>query len=113
MEGSGSAMDSWIRALKIFCVVAGIVLVLGTGTLVWLLVQRQKAREAAAPPPTAMLDLRLPEGLRIAQTAFDGSRLVLLLDGPDRQQYLALVNPTTGERLSLLRVVAEPPSAGP
>jgi hypothetical protein len=106
-------MDSWIRALKIFCIAAAVVIVLGTGTLVWLLVQRQKAREAAPPPPAAMLDLRLPEGLRIAQTAFDGSRLVLLLEGPNRQQYLALVNPTTGERLSLLRVVAEPLPAGP
>ena len=104
-------MDSWIRALKIFCVVAGVVLVLGTATLVWLLVQRQQAREAAAPqPPTAgaMGELALPDGLRIEQASLDGSRALLLLRGPDQQQYLALVNPTTGERLSLLRIV--PPS---
>jgi hypothetical protein len=54
-----------------------------------------------------MLDLQLPEGLRIEQATFDGRHAVLLLRGPDQQQYLALVNPSTGERLSLLRITAE------
>jgi hypothetical protein len=103
-------MDSWIRALKIFCIVGGVVLVLGTATLIWLLMQRQETREAALrPAAAAMLELPLPEGLRIAQTSFDGRHALLLLHGPDQQQYLALVNPATGQRLSLLRVVAEPP----
>jgi hypothetical protein len=102
-------MDSWIRALKIFCVVGGVVLVVGTATLVWLLVQRREAQQAADPPSAqaAMLDLPLPEGLRIEQATFDGRHAVLLLRGPDQQQYLALVNPSTGERLSLLRITAE------
>ena len=105
-------MDSWIRALKIFCVVGGVVLVAGTATLVWLLVQRRDAQQAAGPPPpalAAMLDLPLPEGLRIEQATFDGRHAVLLLRGPDQQQYLALVNPSTGERLSLLRITTESP----
>ena len=103
-------MDSWIRALKIFCIVGGVALVLGTATLIWLLMQRHQARQTAAVQPpavAAMLDLALPEGLRIEQASFDGRHALLLLQGPDQQQYLALVNPATGERLSLLRVVAE------
>ena len=105
-------MDSWIRALKIFCVVGGVVLVLGTATLVWLLVQRHRAEEAAAPsvpPAAAMGRLALPAGLRVEQASLDGRAALLLLQGPDQQQYLALVNPTTGERLSLLRVTPESP----
>jgi hypothetical protein len=105
-------MDSWIRALKIFCVVAGVVLVIGTATLIWLLVQRNDARQAAIPlPPAAgaIIELPLPDGLRIEHTAFDGRQVVLMLRGPDQQQYLALVNPATGERLSLLRVTSEAP----
>lgn len=87
-------------------------LVLGTATLVWLLVQRQQAQEAAAPatPATAAMgDLVLPAGLRVEQASLDGRHVLLLLRGPDQQQYLAVVNSTTGERLSLLRIVAEGP----
>ncbi len=53
--------------------------------------------------------LALPAGLRVEQASLDGRAALLLLQGPDQQQYLALVNPTTGERLSLLRVTPESP----
>ncbi|MFO1067964.1 MAG: hypothetical protein U1E14_05495 [Geminicoccaceae bacterium] len=103
-------MESWIRALKIFVVVGGVVLVLGTGLLFWLLVQRNAAERAAArDTATAVAELALPAGSRIEQVDLDGSRMALLLRGADQQQYLALVNPATGERLSLLRVVPESP----
>lgn len=86
-------------------------LVLGTATLIWLLMQRREAQQAVAPPPAqgAMLDLPLPAGLRIERAVLDGRHVLLVLRGPDQQQYLALVNPATGERLSLLRVTAESP----
>lgn len=85
-------------------------LVLGTAILVWLLVQRQQAQEQAAPAPAgdAPVDLVLPAGLRVEQASLDGRHALLLLRGPDQQQYLALVNPTTGERLSLLRIAGAP-----
>ncbi len=89
-------------------------LVLGTATLVWLLVQRQQAQERAqalstpASAADAVIDLALPAGLRIEQASLDGRHALLLLRGPDQQQYLALVNPATGERLSLLRVGEAP-----
>jgi hypothetical protein len=103
-------MESWIRALKIFVVVGGVVLVLGTGLLFWLLVQRNAAERAAAKETaTAVVELAMPAGSRIEQVDLDGSRMALLLRGADQQQYLALVNPATGERLSLVRVVPESP----
>jgi hypothetical protein len=102
--------DRYLRALKVFVVVAGIGLVLGTGTLIWLLLER-RAREAelrrdAAP---VVVDLRLPAGARIEQMVLDGARLVLLLRGEEERQYLTLVNPATGERLSLIRAVPDEP----
>ena len=103
-------MESWIRALKIFVVVGGIVLVVGTATLVWLLVQRQQERAALRPVGMGVVaDLRLPAGTRVERAEFDGGRLLLTLRGADEQQYLALVNPASGERLSLLRIVPEAP----
>ncbi len=85
-------------------------LVVGTATLVWLLVQRQQAQEQAEAPAAAdgPVDLVLPVGLRIEQASLDGRHALLLLRGPDEQQYLALVNPATGERLSLLRITGAP-----
>jgi hypothetical protein len=98
-------MDSWIRALKIFVVVGAIVLVIGTATLVWLLVQRQQAREASAPSVGLIADLPLPAGSRIERMEVVGARVLLQLRAADQQQYLSLVNPATGERISLLRIV--------
>lgn len=84
-------------------------LVVGTSVLIWLLLQRQAAesdRQQMAEPLT--VDLPLPPGARIEQVIPAGNRLVLMIRGVEEQQYLALVNPLTGERLSLIRAVPEP-----
>ena len=47
---------------------------------------------------------RLPAGARIEQVVVDGRRLVLLGSDEAGEQFLAVVDPVTGERLSLLRV---------
>jgi hypothetical protein len=101
-------MESWVRVLKIFVVTAGIVLFVGTATLIGLLVRGQ-VHDGDVSPDRRSATLALPAGSRIEQAQLDGSRLLLVLRGTDQQQYLALVNPTTGERLSLLRVVPEAP----
>src|SRR5690606_41511812 len=54
--------------------------------------------------PQALL---LPAGARIEQVVVDGERLVLLGTDGAGVQFLAVVDPATGERLSLLRVRPE------
>lgn len=100
-----------MRVLKLFVVLGGVALVVGTVALGWLLVQRAVSRPDRVPAPAAQLaaDLPLPVGSRIEQVVLDGPRLLLLLRGPEQQQYLALVNAATGERQALLRVVPEAP----
>jgi hypothetical protein len=102
-------MESWIKALKVFVVVGAVVLVVGTATLIGLLVQRRAAHEAERPAAAGLRgDLALPAGSRIERIELDGTRALLVLRAADQQHYLALVNPATGERLSLLRIVPDP-----
>ena len=103
-------MEAYLRALKVFVVVAGVVLLVGTTVLVWLLLQRppRDAAPRGAPAPI-LAELPLPAGARIEQMVLDGPRLVLLIRAEQEQQYLALVNPATGERLSLVRIAPEAP----
>ena len=113
--------DPWIRALKIFVLVAGILVLLGTGTLAWLLVtgavREPASRPAAAPPqPTGpgasapiVADLPLPAGAAILDLVSDPERIVLLLRTPGGQDYLAWIDPATGARRALLRIVPEGP----
>lgn len=84
-------------------------LVVGTIALGWLLLQRAATLEGRPPAAAVVADLPLPAGSRIEQVALDGSRLLLLVRGPQQQEYLAVVNATTGQRQALLRVVPEPP----
>lgn len=101
--------DRLIRSLKVFVVVAGVVLVLGTGLLVGLLVQRgQGPRDELAAPPPAAGTLALPAEARISQVLSAGNQLVLLGDGPDGR-FLAVVDLATGRRRHLLRIVPEAP----
>jgi hypothetical protein len=91
--------------LKAFVIAGGIALVAGTILLVVLIVMRAGSRDPIAQPAPQIL--RLPAGARIEQVVVDGRRLVLLgLDHAGRQ-FLAVVDPVTGERVSLLRVQPE------
>ena len=125
-------MDNIARALKVFVVAGGIVLLAGTMLLVVLIVLRGTenrdppesplaesplaevpAGAAEGDPPAALCELALPApgeplgvplpaGARIDQVVPGGGCLILLgVDGAGRQ-FVALVDPYTGARLSLL-----------
>lgn len=101
-------MDNISAVLKTLVVIGGIALLFGTALLVVLLIlrgneQRQALRAVASGP----LELALPPGSRIEQVSLDGERLVLLaVDGAGRQ-FVAVVDPRTGERLSLIHIRPE------
>jgi hypothetical protein len=122
-------VDNIARALKVFVIAGGIVLLAGTVLLVVLLVLRPSENQAdppesprtespagaagADPPPPRLCELALPvpgepmgvplpAGARIEQVVPGGGCLILLgVDGAGRQ-FVALIDPYTGARLSLL-----------
>jgi ABC-type dipeptide/oligopeptide/nickel transport system permease subunit len=103
----------------------GIVLIAGTVLLIALLVMRATGDRSEVPDPAPQsvvgsgrcaggalpdqpLSVPLPAGARIEQVAPDGGCLLLLgTDGAGRQ-FVALVDPLTGARISLLLLRAEP-----
>ena len=98
-------MDNITGALKAFVIVGGIVLVAGTILLAALIALRGgEDDQRVQQSPQALL---LPAGARIEQVVIDGRRLVLLGTDEAGAQFLAVVDPMTGERLSLLRVRPE------
>ena len=95
-----------------------VVLVLGTGLLVFLIIQR--GRQAAAPvvPVTAAVPatpppstLALPADARIGQMQAAGNQLVLLGEVPDGRRFLAIVDPASGRRRHLLWIVPDEAAA--
>jgi hypothetical protein len=124
-------VDNIARALKVFVIAGGVVLLAGTVALVVLIVLRgtddaadppAPALAATGPPATpapALCELALPipgeamgvplpAGARIEQVVPGGGCLILLgVDGGGRQ-FVALVDPYTGARLSLLLMNPEP-----
>jgi hypothetical protein len=90
--------------LKAFVIGGGVLLVAGTVLLVALLVLRAVDDPPADSPQSGPLLLELPAGVRVEQIVPNGRRLILLgVDGAG-QQFLAVVDPLTGERLSLLQI---------
>jgi hypothetical protein len=98
-------VDNIPSILKAFVIAAGIALVAGTLLLAVLIVAR--ARDDGAIVQRDPQTLRLPAGARIEQVVVDGRRLVVLGTDGAGAQFLAVVDPATGERLSLLRVQPE------
>jgi hypothetical protein len=98
-------VDNIPSILKAFVIAGGIALVAGTLLLAVLIVAR--ARDDGAIVQRDPQTLRLPAGARIEQVVVDGRRLVVLGTDGAGTQFLAVVDPATGERLSLLRVQPE------
>ena len=98
-------MDNIPNVLKAFVIAGGIVLVAGTILLGVLIALR--AGEGGPIVQQAPQALFLPAGARIEQVVVDGRRLVLLGTDHAGMQFLAVIDPVTGERLSLLRVHPE------
>ena len=98
--------------LKAFVILGGVVLVIGMLLLAVMIVIRSTGistgdapgRELASSGP---VDLALPAGVRVGQVVVDGKRLVLLGEGPDGQQYIAVVDADSGERKTLIRVTSD------
>ena len=98
-------MDNIPNLLKAFVIAGGVLLVAGTILLAVLIVMRGgEGDPVVQPAPQALL---LPAGARIEQVVVDGRRLVLLGTDQAGEQFLAVIDPVTGERLSLLRVHPE------
>jgi hypothetical protein len=87
-------VDNIPSALKAFVILLAVLIALRGG-------EGEQHRQQA---PQALL---LPAGARIEQVVIDGRRLVLLGTDAAGAQFLAVVDPVTGERLSLLRVRPE------
>jgi hypothetical protein len=98
-------VDNIPSILKAFVIAGGMALVAGTILLAVLIVSR--ARDDGAIVQRDPQTLRLPAGARIDQVVVDGRRLVVLGTDGAGAQFLAVVDPATGERLSLLRVQPE------
>ena len=98
-------MDNIPNLLKAFVIAGGVVLLAGTILLAVLIVMRAgEGDPVVQPAPQALL---LPAGARIEQVVVDGRRVVLLGTDQAGEQFLAVIDPVTGERLSLLRVHPE------
>jgi hypothetical protein len=115
-------VDNIVRALKVFVLAGGVVLLAGTLLLVALIVLRGTGDpadppatpalaevdppgplcELALPAPGEALGVPLPVGARIEQVVPAGGCLILLGVDGDSRQFVALVDPYTGARLSLL-----------
>jgi hypothetical protein len=98
-------VDNIPTVLKAFVIGGGIMLVAGTIVLAVLIAMR--AGEGDPIVQEAPQALLLPAGARIEQVVVDGRRLVLLGTDDAGKQFLAVIDPVTGERLSLLRVRPE------
>ena len=92
--------DRLIPALLTFVIVGAVVLVLGTGTLVWLLVQRK--REPAGPAAATVTALPVPAGFRATSAALGDGRLLLFgTDAADRQ-IVVLTDPRKSGSVTVL-----------
>lgn len=98
-------MDEVPGLLKAFVIGGGVLLVAGMLLLATLLVVRvSDGDEDARPGVSGSFELLLPKGARIERIVPDGDERVLLLGvAGDGEQFLAVIDPETGERLSLIR----------
>jgi hypothetical protein len=96
----------------VFVVVSGVVIVVGTATLIWLVVKRgaNVATTAPAAPAGEPGTVGLPPGGEVTQLAVSGSRLVLLGRAPGEGQFVLVVDLASGERRRLFRLA---PAAAP
>ncbi len=93
-------MDTIPNLLKAFVIAGGVALIAGTGLLVVLILLHGRGdHKVVRELPVA---ISLPKGARVEQVAVDGSRWLLLGTAAGGRQFLAVVDPRTGEPASLL-----------
>ena len=88
--------DSLLRAVKLFVVVGGVLIVAGTATLIALLVKRGATpADAPAPEPAVPATVTLPPGGEVTRAEIAGTDLVLL-GTASRGQFVLVVELATG-----------------
>jgi hypothetical protein len=96
--------DKVIRTLKVLLVVGGVVLVGGTGLLVWLL-----ARGGPSPAPAAgPRPLPVPAGFRADHVALADGRLLLVGRAGDGRQAVIVADPARPEAARVLLLTPAP-----
>lgn len=102
--------DSLLNAVKIFVVVSAVVIVIGTATLIALLVKRGGGVPAAqVVAPAEPVVVPLPAGAEVIQMSVAGSQLHLLTRVPGEGQMVIVLDMATGERKRYLRLQPESP----
>jgi hypothetical protein len=100
--------DSLLRAVKLFVVVGGVLIIAGTATLITLLVKRGTHLAEAPAPPTAAASAAVPAGGEITGASLAGHDLILLGRAP-AGQFVLVVDPASGARRRLLWLAPEVP----
>ena len=98
-------MEGWLRAVKAFVVIAGVLIVVGTGTLVALLVARTGPRPVSLDAPARV---SIPAGLRLVRASATGDRVLLELVDEEGRPHLLLVDAATGTPLGYLLIAPGP-----
>lgn len=111
MQGTapaGDPMEPWLKVLKVYVVVAGVLLLIGAAVFVYLLLERREADRAAetARASAPAQAISVPAGARVVDLRFEQGRALTLLEADDGRSYLMLVDLASGRRLGL--VVLEP-----
>lgn len=97
-------MEPWLKILKVFVVVAGVALLVGTTAFVYLFLDKREADRAAAAarevgPPTSIM---VPPTSRVVDLRFEQGRALVRLVDDDGRNYLLLVDMVSGRRLGLV-----------
>ena len=100
--------DSLLRAVKLFVVVGGVLIIAGTATLITMLVKRGTRLGDAPPPAAPAANAVLPAGAEVTSASLAGRELVLLGRAP-AGQFVLVVAPARGARRRLLWLAPETP----
>ena len=84
-----------MRALKALVIIMGVLIVVGTGVVIYTVAKRvsQSGRPAAGPVAASLV---LPAGCSIAEMTAIGDRLALRLAGDGDCRQILLVDPANG-----------------
>jgi hypothetical protein len=101
--------ESLLRAVKLFVVVSGVLIILGTATLIALMVKRgTQAGGDDASAPSPVVRAQLPAGGEVDQATVAGRDLVLLGRAP-QGRFVLVIELATGERRRLVWLAPESP----
>lgn len=101
---AGGPDELWLKALKIFVMVTGVVLLFGTSAFVYLFLDKRESDRVEAEVrrvgPARVVEV--PDGARIRDVQLENGRALVTLDGTDGREYLLYVDLADGERIGLV-----------